>query len=155
MNNLPSYCGLVDERLRASDKDKSVLTAFPLAFGQIQFSLNTQPFQFGPFQLKCFKLGCTVQVDWTISQKICLRVACRLYASIHTGIAKLGRPTAPTIDTAEVDKIEGRRNFGLLHGLAWGYKEDRDLNLNYVFSPTPVDRDPTRDGLIKEFLKQN
>ena len=64
--------------------------------------------------------------------------ACRLYASIHTGIVKLGRPTAPTIDTAEVDKIEGRRNFGLLHGLAWGYKGDRDLNLNYVFLPTPV-----------------
>ena len=64
--------------------------------------------------------------------------ACMLYASIHSGIAKLGRPTAPTRDTAEVDKIEGRRNFGLLHGLAWGYKGDRDLNLNYVFLPTPV-----------------
>ena len=64
--------------------------------------------------------------------------AFRLYASIHTGIAKPGRPTTPTIDTAEVDKIEGRRNFGLLHGLAWGYKGDRDLNLNYVFLPTPV-----------------
>ena len=82
-------------------------------------------------------LHCSSLLDYfTKKSPLC---ACRLFASIHTGIAKLGRPTTPTIDTAEVDKIEGRRNFGLLHGLAWGYKEDRDLNLNYVFSPTTVD----------------
>ena len=37
----------------------------------------------------------------------------------------------------EVDKVEGRRKLWAFTW-TWGYKGDRDLNLNYVFSPRTV-----------------
>ena len=53
MNNLSSYCGLVDARISASDKDLPVTNVFPVAKDDIfvgliliDFALNNAKFYF-------------------------------------------------------------------------------------------------------------